>query len=105
MIGGDFGRRPSQTYDGRTELPALTVFSKALEFLKNYILSFLEKLPETPRQDLVRNILWVITVPAIWSPAARKFMKLGTCLLALRFTNVFARQPHLKQAYRKIVLS
>ena len=56
--------------DGK-ELPAVTVFSKALQYIKDITLQYMNKQVPIPR----RSILWIITVPAIWSPAAKQIMR------------------------------
>ena len=52
-------------------LPAVQVFAKAIEFMMNTIKQFIDKTLKNPN----REILWVITVPAIWSPAAKQIMR------------------------------
>ena len=52
--------------DGK-ELPAVTVFSQALLYMKKYLNEQIE--------FAGRSILWIITVPAIWSPAAKQVMR------------------------------
>ena len=56
--------------DGR-ELPAVTVFSKALQYIKEITLKYLNE--QVPHPS--RSILWILTVPAIWSPAAKQVMR------------------------------
>ena len=53
-------------------MPAITVFSKALKYLGDKITKFIKdtKVVEHPKE-----ITWVITVPAIWQPGARHFMR------------------------------
>lgn len=58
------------------KLPAIDVFSKALKFLANKLTTFIRTTLEGGKDVLEQNgILWVITVPAIWSPRARQFMR------------------------------
>ena len=52
--------------DGR-KLPAVTVFSAALNYIKKITLKYLNEQIEHPN----RSILWILTVPAIWSPTAK----------------------------------
>ena len=54
-------------------LPALTVFARALQFFKGCSLNELNELSSTPITN--EDIQWVITVPAIWRPSARQFMR------------------------------
>ena len=56
--------------DGK-KLPAITVFSKALQHMKEITLDYLDK----QIQHYRRSILWILTVPAIWSPAAKQIMR------------------------------
>ncbi|NXJ88032.1 HS12B protein, partial [Corythaixoides concolor] len=61
--------------NGKT-LPALTVFSESLRYLKEHALNTIR---EASFQTVYNQeeITWVITVPAIWSAAARQFMRLA----------------------------
>ena len=56
--------------DGKT-LRAVTVFSKALAYIKTTVLDYMNKQIENP----ARSILWIVTVPAIWSPPAKQIMR------------------------------
>ena len=56
------------------ELPAVDVFAKSLEYIKVITLAKFEGF-ENP----ARKILWIITVPAIWSLAAKQIMKEASC--------------------------
>ena len=56
------------------EMPAIKVFSLALKYLAAKLMKFITSkigLSSIPP----RNILWVLTVPAIWKPGARQFMR------------------------------
>jgi hypothetical protein len=53
-------------------VPALTVFSLSIKFLKDHLLETLGKQATGVRAD---DIQWVLTVPAIWSDAAKIFMR------------------------------
>ncbi|XP_009933295.2 heat shock 70 kDa protein 12B-like [Opisthocomus hoazin] len=57
-------------------LPALTVFTESLRYLKEHALNTIQ---EASFQTICgpEEITWVITVPAIWSAAARQFMRLA----------------------------
>ncbi|NWT62566.1 HS12B protein, partial [Erythrocercus mccallii] len=57
-------------------LPALTVFSKSLCYLKEHALNTLKEVSLQTAYD--QEITWVITVPAIWSAAAKQLV----CLVA-----------------------
>ncbi|NXQ19661.1 HS12B protein, partial [Peucedramus taeniatus] len=57
-------------------LPALTVFSESLHYMKEHALNTLK---EASFQTVYNQeeITWVITVLAIWSAAAKQFMRLA----------------------------
>ncbi|KAM9388724.1 heat shock 70 kDa protein 12A-like [Phaethornis superciliosus] len=61
--------------NGKT-LPALTVFSESLRYLKGHALNTIREASSQTACDQ-EEITWVITVPAIWSAAARQFMRLA----------------------------
>ena len=54
------------------ELPAIDVFAKALQYMKIITLAKFEGFDNPSRK-----ILWIITVPAIWSLAAKQIMKVA----------------------------
>ena len=56
--------------DGK-QLLAITVFTKALQYMRRIVLDDLDKQIHNSK----RSILWVLTVPAIWSHAARQVMR------------------------------
>ena len=56
--------------DGK-ELPAIKVFSKALDYMRGIILKYLDE----QVTYVTRSILWILTVPAIWSSAAKQVMR------------------------------
>jgi len=58
--------------DGK-ELPADIVFSKALQYIKKTFLDYLNEKIQHPNQ----SILWIVTVPAIWGPAAKQVMRIA----------------------------
>ena len=51
-------------------LPLLTVIKKCLHYMRNVIISYLDK-----QIYINRKIQWILTVPAIWSPAAKQMMR------------------------------
>ena len=53
-------------------MPAIHLFSLALKYLAAKLIKFI-----TSKIGLIepRDILWVLTVPAIWEPGARQFMR------------------------------
>ena len=57
-------------------MEAVDVFSIALRYLKDHVIAHIMAAKEYPNKQCVeRIILWVITVPAIWSDAAKQFMR------------------------------
>ena len=53
-------------------MPAMEVFSKALRYLADTLLKFIH---DTEVIEMEADIQWVLTVPAIWRPGARHFMR------------------------------
>uniref|UniRef100_A0A8C9EPQ1 Heat shock 70 kDa protein 12A n=1 Tax=Pavo cristatus TaxID=9049 RepID=A0A8C9EPQ1_PAVCR len=60
---------------GKT-LPALLVFAESLRYMEQHALSTIQEASFNTVCD-PEEITWVITVPAIWSAAARQFMRLA----------------------------
>ena len=58
--------------DGK-RLSAIMVFTKTLEYMRKIVLDQLDKQVDNP----FRSILWILTVPAIWSHAARQVMRIA----------------------------
>ena len=52
-------------------LPLLTVIAKCLHYMRNVTISHLDKQFSHPN----RKIQWILTVLAIWSPAAKQMMR------------------------------
>ena len=57
----------------RKELPAMYVFSKAIEYMHNHLLNGLKEQDDDKIAE--ENINWVLTVPAIWDDTAKMFMR------------------------------
>ncbi|NWW05370.1 HS12B protein, partial [Oreocharis arfaki] len=57
-------------------LPALTVFAESLRYLKEHALNTIKEASFQTVYDR-EEITWVLTVPAIWSAAAKQFMRLA----------------------------
>ena len=70
-----------QAVNGR-KLPAVTVFSEALGYMKKTILSELDAQVVHPN----RAILWILTVPAIWSSAAKQVMRIAAENVCANYT-------------------
>uniref|UniRef100_A0A7M4E0B3 Heat shock 70 kDa protein 12A-like n=1 Tax=Crocodylus porosus TaxID=8502 RepID=A0A7M4E0B3_CROPO len=62
--------------DNGRMLPALTVFSESLRYMKDHALN---SIGEASFQTACEpeDITWVVTVPAIWDASARQFMRLA----------------------------
>ncbi|KAL3880726.1 hypothetical protein ACJMK2_032943 [Sinanodonta woodiana] len=54
------------------EMPAMTVFSMCIRYLRNHLLETL-KSRDTGTND--SDIRWVLSVPAIWNDSAKQFMR------------------------------
>ncbi|XP_062621074.1 heat shock 70 kDa protein 12B-like [Saccostrea cucullata] len=54
------------------ELPAMTVFSLSIKALKDHLIDLLDTRGTTLKAD---EVLWVLTVPAIWTDSAKIFMR------------------------------
>ncbi|XP_035191181.1 heat shock 70 kDa protein 12A-like isoform X3 [Oxyura jamaicensis] len=61
--------------NGKT-LPALVVFAESLRYMKEHALNTVQEASFHTVCD-PQKITWVITVPTIWSAAARQFMRLA----------------------------
>ncbi|XP_060557878.1 heat shock 70 kDa protein 12A-like [Ruditapes philippinarum] len=65
--------RKTLLYDeNKKALSALHVFSSAIKFLKDHLCNEMSK-KMTEFEE--RDIFWMLTVPAIWTDAAKKFMR------------------------------
>lgn len=53
-------------------MPAITVFSESIKYLKDH---FLKTLTERGSILKEKDIKFVLTVPAIWSDRSKKFMR------------------------------
>ncbi|XP_053379631.1 heat shock 70 kDa protein 12A-like [Mercenaria mercenaria] len=67
------------------ELPAVEVFAIVISHLKEKIIEKVGNASSGFQED---DILWVITVPAIWSDSAKQFMKKAACMAGLEAGNV-----------------
>ena len=80
--------------------PALDVFAHALRYFRHHALQ--ELADQTSTTLLDDDVRWVITVPAIWRPPARQFMRLAavqvpTCLVCVCIFAVISRPPEARQ--------
>ncbi|CAG2229172.1 Heat shock 70 kDa protein 12B,Heat shock 70 kDa protein 12A [Mytilus edulis] len=74
LVTGKISRHQKLKDVNGKKLPSLTVVSECLNFLKN---DFLKALKEKVNFVEMKDIHWVITVPAIWSDEAKAFMRLA----------------------------
>ena len=76
------------TAENGVKMPALKIFSEAIKYLKHHFENLLEnsmlshdgsrpavKVTEDRESSWSSDILWVLTVPAIWSDQAKQFMR------------------------------
>lgn len=54
------------------QMPAIEVFSAGIRYLKTHLFTHFNE--RIPMRDA--DIHWVLTVPAIWDEAAKKFMRI-----------------------------
>ncbi|XP_053376188.1 heat shock 70 kDa protein 12A-like [Mercenaria mercenaria] len=75
LLFKDQGMTRSATLEDESgkKLPAMTVFSLSIDYLKKDVLDTLSKQVDTSLE--VHDIHWVLTVPAIWNDAAKQFMR------------------------------
>ena len=57
------------------DIPAITVFTETIKYLKDH---FLKMLNDRKLGFTMKDIFFVITVPAIWSDAAKQFMRVAS---------------------------
>ncbi|XP_045204106.2 heat shock 70 kDa protein 12A-like [Mercenaria mercenaria] len=76
MLFGKIGIQRNIMLDDATEkkLPAKTVFSLSIQYLKDDLLS-MSKQRLSDGGLKIEDIHWVLTVPAIWNDAAKQFMR------------------------------
>ena len=58
--------------ENKKDMPALQVFSSAIKYLKDHLSKEVDKKMTRFEEN---DIFWVLTVPAIWTDAAKKFMR------------------------------
>lgn len=69
---------------GGKTLPAIAVFTLSIKALKDHLLDMLDTRGTTLRAE---EVLWVLTVPAIWTDSAKFFMRKAA--LKVNFWNIF----------------
>ena len=55
-------------------MEAMKVFSESLRYLKDHALNMVKE-HTSGRKFSASDVTWVLTVPAIWNPAAKQFMR------------------------------
>lgn len=77
-------------------MPAIQIFSLALKYLADKMIKFIA---ETKGDCAIETscFQWVLTVPAIWKPGARQFMRKAAYKVTqvTLTTSVHYLQPHL----------
>lgn len=58
--------------DKAKTMEAMTVFSSAIGYLKDHMLTTCKKQLTNIEQS---SIMWVLTVPAIWTDSSKQFMR------------------------------
>ena len=85
---------PIEAINGGT-MPAITVFSKALKYLGDKITKFIK---DTKVVENQKEMTWVITVPAIWQPGARHFMRKAAYAVRLFIRHILLQSlAHYKE--------
>lgn len=70
------------------EMKALKVFTAALRYMKEDALNTISK-NTAGRRFIASDFTWVLTVPAIWTPSAKQFMReAATQVTTLRILSV-----------------
>ncbi|KAL3880082.1 hypothetical protein ACJMK2_032351 [Sinanodonta woodiana] len=79
--------------------PAIKIFSCAIEYLVNHMLSTMEgKMVGVKRED----VHWVLTVPAIWDDKAKNFMRTAAEMAGIKGENLsIALEPEAASFYCK----
>lgn len=72
---------------------ALLVFAQSIRYLKDQAIEIIRE-RTGDKQYCEKDIQWVITVPAIWKPAAKQFMREAACEVYIFLLNLFLL-PHI----------
>lgn len=73
------------TQDGSKELPALLVFSMSIKYLKDQLMNTLNNRHTGINDD---DVLWVLTVPAIWCDGSKQFMREAAEMAGIKTENL-----------------
>ena len=74
-------------------IDALLVFANSIRYLKDQAIEIIRE-RTGDKQYCEKDIQWVITVPAIWEPAAKQFMREAACEVCIFSPNLFLL-PHI----------
>ncbi len=72
-------------------LPAMLVFTRAIEYLKGHFLNMAKKRTDGFNET---DIFWVLTVPAIWNDNAKQFMREAAQQVSSNFQILFLYTEH-----------
>ena len=61
------------------QMRAFEVFGAAINFLKNHFLEKINNQNIPANRISVNDVLWVLTIPAIWDDSAKQFMRESAC--------------------------
>jgi len=62
------------------QMPAMTIFSMAINYMRRHLMCALRNAYTGIKQ---RDVMFVITVPAIWNDAAKQFMREAALLVCI----------------------
>ena len=82
---------------------ALDIFSKALEYLKDKALEAIHK--QSGVEYTAEEVLWVVTVPAIWKQSAKQFMREAAYEVGLPRTTIFYQKRNCYSRYSRVLIS
>lgn len=82
---------------------ALDIFSKALEYLKDKALEAIHK--QSGVEYTAEEVLWVVTVPAIWKQSAKQFMREAAYEVGLPRTTIFYQNRNCYLRYSRVLIS
>ena len=74
--------------NGKT-LPAIDVFAFAIRYLKDDVMTECRR--KVAGTILDSDILWVLTIPAIWTDAAKQFMREAGKKVCIIINNIYRR--------------
>jgi len=81
------------------KMKAMNVFAGAIQYLKQHLIDSINQ-RNAANKVHVNNVQWVLTVPAIWSDAAKHFMREATTKAGIKSDNlVIALEPECASIY------